>query len=176
MLSVYCDGSSSGGGGFGPGGYGWIIVRGEKVLRWGCGGSPATTNNLQEAEAAIQGLSALGGLRLPQENVELVSDSQYTLCIANRVYHPSANLEQARKLIQAADTVGVYRFRWVKGHSGDQFNELCDFLAKSGKMDHTPEDMKPAKTKKSLRRERRKGVRDATSSKGSGSSGQPGDS
>lgn len=146
MLSIYSDGSSSGGSGK-AGGYGFVLVRGAKSdhpeeLAWGYGGSPATTNNLMEMEGAIQGLMKALELGLPGtgEPIELVSDSQYTLGIASGGYSPSSNLEEAARLVDLAKRVGC-RFRWVRGHAGEPFNEACDQLAKLGKTENTPPEV-----------------------------------
>lgn len=164
MISVYADGSSSGGSNK-PGGYGWVLVRDEQVLLWGYGGSPATTNNLMEAEGAICGLEALmaSGLRRHEETVELVSDSQYTLGIASGAYAPSKNLDQAQRLKLLAQQAQVQRFRWVRGHNGDTFNEKCDQLARVGKEENTPAHLRKPKPQRNVaRKERRRKIKDAT--------------
>lgn len=133
MLSVYCDGSSSGRGGR-PGGWGFVVVRQGRPVAAGAGSHRSTTNNVMELMAAIQGLRAViaGGLRLPQEPLELVSDSQYTLGMASGAYAPAANKELALELRELARGLGA-RCRWVPGHTGDQWNERCDRLAKHAK-------------------------------------------
>lgn len=158
MISIYADGSSTGRAD-GAGGYGFVIVRGDTVLAWSYGGSPRTTNNLMEMEGAIQGLTTALDLDLigRGEPIELVSDSQYALGIANGAYTPSKNLEKAAQLIDLAAKVRC-RFRWVRGHQGDIFNEHCDKLAKQGKLENTPEeDIRKAAAKKA-----RKSARKAT--------------
>jgi ribonuclease HI len=92
-----------------------------------------------EMEGAIQGLEAFLELRLGEgspELVELVSDSQYTLGMASGTYNPTKNLEEAARLRDLATEVGC-RFRWVRGHIGNQWNEVCDQLAKQGKTENT---------------------------------------
>jgi len=145
MISIFCDGSSSGKSHL-PGGYGFVIVRDDKeILGWGYGGHHETTNNLMELEGAICGL--MGFIKLGfNETVELVSDSQYTLGIANGFYHPTANLESAKLLRNLALQIQGLRFRWVKGHRGHKWNEKVDELAKMGKMEYTtPELQKKVK-------------------------------
>lgn len=156
MISIYADGSSSGGSGR-PGGYGWVIARNESVISWGYGGSTATTNNLMEAEGAIQGMIAALELGIDDLH-ELVCDSQYVLGIASGGYAPTKNLEQAQQLVDLAAKLGC-RFRWVRGHAGDTFNEKCDKLAKQGKVENTdPADIKPKGHHKKARREKRKAM------------------
>lgn len=163
MISIYADGSSSGGSNK-PGGYGFVIVRGQEVLAWSYGGSPSTTNNLMETEGAIQGLEAALELKLHEgsEMIELVSDSQYTLGIASGGYSPQKNLDQAQKLVQLAQQVKC-RFRWVKGHAGDQFNEHCDRLAKQGKLENTLPSVRAKQESRSrLQKAHRKALKQAS--------------
>jgi ribonuclease HI len=158
MVSVFGDGSSSGGSSK-PGGYGFVIVEKEEVLGWGCGGSPATTNTAMEIQALISGLEAVRHLGI--SGVELVSDSQLALGIASQAYHPSANLELAYKLISLCNEMNVQRFRWVKGHSSNKWNNICDQLAGLGKEENTPEELRKKKTRKAEKKERRKRLKDA---------------
>jgi ribonuclease HI len=136
MISIYSDGSSSGRLG-GAGGYGWVIVKNDQVLAWSYGGSPLTTNNLMEMEGAIQGLEAVLelGLNGSNEPLELVSDSRYCLGMASGEYTATKNFAETAKLHELAKKVGC-RFRWVPGHQGNKYNEICDQLAKQGKIEN----------------------------------------
>ncbi|MBK7863939.1 MAG: hypothetical protein IPJ65_36095 [Archangiaceae bacterium] len=127
MLSVYCDGSSTDRGGR-AGGWAFVVVRDGVELTAGSGGAKATTNNLMELAAARAGLEAATKLKLADEEVELVTDSRYVL-------------EQLG---------GGVRGRWVRGHSGEQFNERADALAHQAKQAFIP-----AKVKRRLERRRR---------------------
>lgn len=149
MISIFADGSSSGARG-GAGGYGWCITKGDEVLAWGYGGSPWTTNNLQELEGCIQGLEALLHLELHLvgEPIELVSDSQYALGMASGEYNPTTNLEQVEKLLSLVQKAKP-RLRWVRGHVGNKYNEVCDTLAKQGKMENmTAEELRKYESKR----------------------------
>lgn len=150
MLSVYADGSSSGAK-KGPGGYGFLILKEGKIVSYGYGGSPMTTNNLQEMYGCIYGLQRMIelGLHNTFEPIELVSDSRYALGMASGAYEPQANQEEAALLKELASVVKC-RFRWVAGHSGETYNEYCDVLAKQGKEENTPADVLEAKALKKL--------------------------
>lgn len=133
MVYLYTDGSSTGRSDD-IGGWGWLLVNEEgAVLGAGAGGDPKTTNNQMELEAAIRGLRACLRRNLHKtEKIELVSDSQYVLGLAQGIYSPSRNLQLAKEIRQLALQTGC-SFRWVRGHSGDPWNERCDSLAKHGK-------------------------------------------
>jgi ribonuclease HI len=130
LHSIYCDGASSGRPNK-PGGYGWVIVCGDEVAVWGYGGSPSTTNNLMEIQAAIEGLKAFLDL-FPNQPLELVSDSEYMLGLASGRYYPSKNKAEAKELILLTRKAKA-ACRWVKGHNKDKWNEVADKLAGLGK-------------------------------------------
>lgn len=135
-LTAYTDGSSRGN----PGKSGWgvVILDGGEVKFAGGGyiGDNAT-NQVAELTAAIEGLS-----RVPEGmQVELVSDSQYTLKgltewragwerkgMRTASGEPVKNLELWKRLYALADKRKVTT-RWVKGHNGDPMNERADQLA-----------------------------------------------
>lgn len=131
MIQIFSDGSSSGC--VGPGGYGWVVVvNGDPVYAgFGCGDQ--TTNNLMELEGAIKGLEYL--IEHPihdSDGIVLVSDSMYVLDLANGRKQPHVNVEPAMKLKTLATLLGIST-QWVRGHTGDVYNEAADSLAKMGK-------------------------------------------
>lgn len=161
MISIYCDGSSSGGSDQ-PGGWGYVIVRGDDVIAWSFGGDPSTTNNLMEIEAAIQGIRAAIhlGIDCRNEVVELVSDSQYVIGIGCGIYKPCKNLQVVKKFKAVSAQLKVV-FRWIKSHTGDKYNEICDKLAKRGKIQVCP--VLQAKIKRKANKKARKQKRKALS-------------
>lgn len=148
-ISVYCDGSSTGSS-KGAIGWGWIVTDWEEIICAGCEGAPVGTNNIAELQAAIYGLKAVLDRGLHVGNaVELVSDSTYTLNLANGTYQPNKYHEIVGSL-QSLFQQARAKTRWVRGHSGDAFNEKADKLAKSAKEKYTVGDAK--KRRKSKRR------------------------
>jgi hypothetical protein len=77
-----------------------------------------------ELMAAIVGLEAL----LKPCQVDLYSDSQYAINCATGVYQRNKNLDLWREFDNAIQNKNV-KFYWVKGHSGNPMNEVCDKLA-----------------------------------------------
>ncbi|MFN3584124.1 ribonuclease HI [Phenylobacterium sp.] len=137
---IYTDGACSGNPG--PGGWGAILLHGErrKELR---GGELATTNNRMELMAAIQALEAL---KRPCK-VELHTDSQYVQKGIHEWIHgwkkrgwltadkkPVKNDDLWRRLDEARMRHQV-AWRWVKGHAGHELNERADELARMGLKD-----------------------------------------
>lgn len=134
---IYTDGACSGNPG--PGGWGAVLrYNGHaKELK---GGAEQTTNNRMELTAAIE---ALNSLKRPCA-VELHTDSKYVKDGLTGWIHgwkrngwktaakkPVKNVE----LWQALDTAvqqHTINWHWVKGHAGDEMNELADELANQG--------------------------------------------
>ena len=133
---VYTDGACRGNPG--PGGWAWAVPDGP----YASGADPHTTNQRMEITAALEALRAL----LPGQPaaIEVVSDSTYVVkCFTdgwwrgwqrrnwkNSQNKPVANRDLWEPLIELAlssdSNVG---FRWVKGHSGDRWNDRVDELA-----------------------------------------------
>lgn len=131
---IYTDGACRGNPG--PGGWGaWLrYADHQRVLK---GAESLTTNNRMELTAAIEALAALTQRR----SVDLYTDSQY---VKNGIteWLPSWKARQwrtaARKpvknvdLWQKLDRLAAghdVRWLWVRGHSGDEGNEMADRLA-----------------------------------------------
>lgn len=85
-----------------------------------------TTNNRMEMLAIISVL-----LHVPAGNsVEVRTDNQYCIRIANFTppFGLIANKDLVEMLYNAMQGKSVH-ITWVKGHSGEELNELCDQLA-----------------------------------------------
>lgn len=139
-VTVFTDGSSRGNPG--PGGYGAVLVyvdgQGEEHRLELSGGYRMTTNNRMELMAPI---AALEALKRPCA-VEVHSDSQYVVNAFARDWiggwqdrgwkgsdgRPVKNIDLWQRLLAAAAPHEV-RWRWVKGHAGNELNERCDELA-----------------------------------------------
>lgn len=134
---IYTDGACRGNPG--PGGWG-AVLRFNGHERRLHGGEVPTTNNRMELTAAIQ---ALETLREPC-SVILYTDSNYVRQgltewlpqwrgrnwrTADK--KPVKNQDLWQRLDAAAARHRV-DWRWVKGHSGDEGNELADALANKG--------------------------------------------
>ncbi len=134
-MDVFTDGACSGNPG--PGGWGWVTRDGRSAK----GGEEHTTNQRMEVQAVLEALRAIEG------DVVIHSDSTYVVnCFNDRWYEgwrkrgwknsqkkPVANRDLWEPLIAAyeerADEVS---FVWVKGHAGNEFNEIADQLAVAG--------------------------------------------
>lgn len=147
--TVYTDGACLGNPG--PGGWAWAVPGG----RWRSGPAARTTNQRMEISAALEAARSLPG------RLDIVSDSTYVVnCFRDRWWEkwlakgwvnaakkPVANRDLWEPLVDLyRETPGRLRFRWVKGHASDPFNDLVDRLAvaaamsqKSAEGDEPPE-------------------------------------
>lgn len=132
---IYTDGACSGNPG--PGGWGAILIYGQKKKEIN-GFEADTTNNRMELLAAINALEAL---KEPC-HVDLTSDSEYLRKgITEWIKGWKANgwRTSARKPVKNADlwvaleteaSRHKIRWHWVKGHAGHPLNERADELAR----------------------------------------------
>lgn len=134
---MYTDGSCLGNPG--PGGWAWAVP-GD---RFESGADPRTTNQRMEITAALRALESLLGGAGPR-GILVRSDSTYVVnCFRQRWWagwrargwrnaagKPVANRDLWEPLLTlAVDKGPSVSFEWVRGHSGDRWNDLVDELA-----------------------------------------------
>ena len=133
-VTIYTDGACSGNPG--KGGWGAILIN-AKETKYMSGSKQLTTNNQMELTATIEALKAI----LKPSNIALYTDSQYVKNgITSWIFNwkkngwktankkPVANKDLWIELEKYVDFHSVNWF-WVKGHSGDHYNEIADELA-----------------------------------------------
>lgn len=137
-IEVYTDGSATVPSK--PGGWAWVMVIDGAKYSKDSGYSPSASNNDMELEAAIQGLRAVSDYILnvtdmmevskSEFDVTLCSDSQLILGWANGSFKfkQEAKMDKFHKLSKLVTYLNA-KTRWIKGHSGDIYNEQCDKLA-----------------------------------------------
>lgn len=136
-VDIYTDGACRGNPG--RGGWGAILVYGNKEKEMS-GGDPMTTNNRMELSAVI---SALSVLKEPCE-VTLTTDSQYVVNAIEKGWLDNWQKNNWRKSdrgevlnvdlwVKLVELIQLHKvdFVWVKGHNGHPYNERCDKLATS---------------------------------------------
>ena len=146
MIFIYTDGGLSKSEAFskegGVGAWSYILLQGDKVISKTCKAETNTTNNRMELIAAIEALEALKKLNLPNEKVELITDSLYLkngITIWTKGWErndwktsggePVKNKELWLHLMDL-DKVLKPKYSWVKGHSSGnkaaEHNSECD--------------------------------------------------
>lgn len=134
LVHIFTDGACRGNPG--PGGWGALLVRGDKEKELN-GAESLTTNNRMELLAAIKGLEALN----KPSHVILTSDSKYVLQgitewigdwkkrgwkTASKAPVKNQDLWQ---MLDELNQIHTVKWQWVKGHSGHPENERVDQLA-----------------------------------------------
>ena len=135
QVTIYTDGACTGNPG--PGGYGTVLLFGERRGELS-GGYRRTTNNRMELMGPIKGLEALK----ESCRVTLYSDSKYVVDSMTKGWaqrwrangwmrnkrEKAVNPDLWAKLLDLCQEHQV-EFRWVRGHAGIPENERCDQLA-----------------------------------------------
>ena len=136
-VELYTDGACSGNPG--PGGWGAILVAGDKEKEL-AGGEADTTNQRMELCAVIEGLKALKR----SCRVKVYSDSAYFINALEKKWYvawrkngwknskgePVKNRDLWEALLAQMERHQLIPEK-VKGHSGHHYNERCDALAKA---------------------------------------------
>lgn len=132
QLVIYTDGSSRGNPG--PGGYGAILMWGEKCKELSAG-YRLTTNNRMELLAVIKALESL-----TKKNIALTihTDSQYVVNSVEKKWLDNWVRTDFKGGKKNKDLWMHYyklskdftiKFKWVKGHADNVHNNRCDELA-----------------------------------------------
>ena len=130
-IIIYTDGASSGNPG--PGGYGVVLISGKHRLEKSAG-FRLTTNNRMELLAVIEGLEAL---KISGSPVVIYTDSKYVadsvekgwvLQWESKAFKKKKNPDLWKRFLNVYRKHNV-KFVWIKGHSNNPENEICDQLA-----------------------------------------------
>jgi ribonuclease HI len=126
-LTIATDGACSGNPG--PGGWGAVLIQGDRTLEIG-GAVPDTTSNRMEMTAAIKGLKFAKEAGLLEEGAKahIITDSQILAKGATGEWKRKANKDLWAEYDAAAAGVEV-EFEWVRGHQGHPLNERADAIA-----------------------------------------------
>tara|TARA_Y100000746_G_scaffold219795_1_gene217629 strand:- start:112 stop:564 length:453 start_codon:yes stop_codon:yes gene_type:complete len=127
---IYTDGAAKGNPG--KGGYGTVLISGnhEKQLSQGY---LLTTNNRMELMAVIIGLESLN----QKCNVLIYSDSKYVVDSVEKAwlfgwekkgFKGKKNQDLWKRFLAVYKSHNI-KLKWVKGHAGNKYNEICDKLA-----------------------------------------------
>jgi len=117
------------------GGWGCVFLAGgAAVMMFGRIYGERVTNNIAELTAIIRALRTIPSAG---HEVEVVSDSQWSIRSLDMTYNPKKNLdliadgrnEMMRLGWSAKDEDSLLSFRHIRGHQGNLYNEMADKLA-----------------------------------------------
>ena len=133
-LQIYCDGACSKNPG--PGGWAAVLIKNSEVIWQISGYEKNTTNNRMELIAAIEGIYQCVKV---SSDITVITDSTYvkdgiTKWIfawkkSNWKNGTVKNIDLWQKLSNITVRHNV-KWEWVRGHSGDRYNEMVDYLAR----------------------------------------------
>lgn len=142
-IQIYTDGSCRGNGKENnSGGYGIVVVKNNNILYLYQEKSNDTTNNREELKAIIYALK-LAREKYSNFECEIYSDSSYCVNICNYWIwswfnkgwvrygnKPIENLDLIKEIFKYINIdFNNFVIKKVKGHNGDQWNELADVIA-----------------------------------------------
>ncbi len=147
-VDIYTDGGCSGNPG--PGGWGFVILSGDDFIK-GSGSDRETTNNRMELTAVIEALKAFEKIRKTNTSGDGIAHDTALVIFTDSTYVKNGitawidkwvkngwktadkkdvkNRELWALLKQLADRIKP-QWKWVKGHSGNKWNEECDALVR----------------------------------------------
>ena len=132
QLLIYTDGAARGNPG--PGGYGIVLLWGDKQKEIAAG-YRLTTNNRMELMAVIVALESLNKKGIP---VTIYTDSKYIVdsvqkgWLENWIRTQFKGGKKNKDLWLRYHAIALQfhvRFVWVKGHADNKYNNRCDELA-----------------------------------------------
>ncbi len=134
-VKIFCDGACSKNPG--PGGWAAVVMSHTDVIASVSGFDESTTNNRMELTAAIEGVAE--GAKIASE-MTVVTDSTYVKDgitkwmfawkKSNWKNGTIKNIDLWQKLSSLTMKYKV-KWEWVKGHSGNKYNEMVDSLARA---------------------------------------------
>lgn len=117
--TIYTDGSCRDR----KGGWAFVILFENYEMHWSDKVND-TTNNRMELTAVIEALKTL-----KNEECVIYSDSQWVINCAEGRWKRNKNLDLWKDFEEQRRRQKKVEFVWVKGHSTNEYNNLCDKLA-----------------------------------------------
>ena len=121
-MIIYTDGSCISNPN-GPGGWAICILEDTNYFCMS-GNEKNTTNNRMELKAILEALSCIK----ESSQATIYTDSQLCINCATGKWKRKANLDLWEDYDKLSKNKNI-KFEWVKGHSGDRFNEIVDKMA-----------------------------------------------
>jgi len=130
-ITIYTDGSAKGNPG--NGGYGAVMMSGKHKKELS-EGFRLTTNNRMELLSVIVALEVI---KTPGADVQVFSDSKYVVDSVEKGwvfnwekkgFKGKKNVDLWQRFLKVYPKHNI-KFNWVKGHAGNEYNEICDRLA-----------------------------------------------
>ena len=145
--TIYTDGACDNMAQLDGGAWAFLDVRNGKVFNKGTGFQRIATNNQMELRAIFEAFLYVS----PNSKVHIITDSKYCIGMLSQGWKPKANhalISRIKSIVE--DKNLIVTFEWVKGHSGDYFNEMADKLANSEYQERTGKTLPEYHTKNDI--------------------------
>lgn len=142
--TIYTDGACDNMSQLDGGAWAFLDVRNGKVFNKGVGFQRIATNNQMELRAIFEAFLYVS----PNSKVHIITDSKYCIGMLSQGWKPKANhalISRIKSIVE--DKNLTVTFEWVKGHSGDYFNEMADTLANNEYQERTGKTLTEYHTK-----------------------------
>ena len=123
--TCYTDGACDNMNGRKPGGSAYILIKENEIFMKESKGFLNTSNNRMEMLAIISALRHIPA----NSRVDVYSDSMYSIDIFTGKCRPKKNRDLVALFMDCIKDIGLVVFHWVRGHSGDTYNEMADKMA-----------------------------------------------
>lgn len=118
-IEIYTDGSSKNG----WGSWAFVLLKNGKMTSESSGRVRRGSSNQMEFCAAIEALSSLDS----KSQVLMHTDSRILIDAATKMKWPLAMSQEKQRLTELMDFHSV-KWKWIRAHSGNKYNERCDEL------------------------------------------------
>lgn len=129
MIKVYTDGSSKPTNP-GPSGLGVLLVKDNLIIECRSEFLGHGTNNIAELMAISVALNILKQKNFSWEPSIILTDSKYAIGVLVEGWKAKKNIDLIKKIKNQMEDFPNTELKWVKGHSGDRYNDIVDKLAK----------------------------------------------
>lgn len=126
IFNIYTDGSCDNIRYPNYGGWAYVILENNNIIESKSGNESHTTNNRMEMIAIINAISSLPDF----SNATIFTDSKYCIGAFSNQYYARANTDLIKQFIEIVESKSLdITFEWVRGHNGDEWNEMVDKMA-----------------------------------------------
>lgn len=131
---IFTDGSCNNMSPFGEGGAAFVMLDNDgKIVKTWSHGFLDTTSNRMELKAIHMALTSVPD----GSNILIKTDSKYCIKILDNARQslPPSNKDIVKTCFLAINLHNKVTFEWIKGHNGNEFNEIADSLANERMME-----------------------------------------
>lgn len=128
MIEIYTDGSCKPTNP-GPAGYGVVVLEDGEIIHYCAAYIGEATNNVAEIGGIEYALDWLLTQNRSWDEVTIYTDSNYCVGLFTKNWNARKNKELVKRVRGKLENFPNLNIKWVKGHAGNEYNEVVDKLA-----------------------------------------------